>query len=445
MVPPLEVALPLVPNALRASLSAILAAALAGCGAAPGPLAAARQGDTAAAASAAGDLKAARSMAIATLRANTHEVTVPRPQAKVHPRRQVLYAGGGHFGALWTRDGMYGALGLLAAGEHAVVRDCLATILEAQRPDGQLPRRVGAGSNALGIVRAALGLAPKQDDNFDYADFAKPSVDANALVIWLSAEYVAATDDADFVAARFAALDRAAGWLQAKVQGGLLTQGTYADWKDMNARGGQVMYSNALYYKSLKSMAQLAAKAGDAERQAAYELRARELAARIREAFWDAGRGHFKDTTTLLDFSPEGDLFAVLFGIATPAQAQASLRKAEALLELRPLLPALDGDYPASMIPVQVKLAGLEDYHDRFMWPWLTDLHAWTLASVGQKGKATRALARAGKLALRDGTFHEIYEGAEPVAVKRKFYHSEPAFSWHAGLFVRAAREIGME
>lgn len=431
--------MPSVPRALRSSIAALIAlGVLAGCGAGRSPMATARAGEAAEAAGLATDLRAATAMATRTLRANTHAVVVPTAKGS----RQVLFAGGGHFGALWTRDGMYGALGLLAVGDHAVVRDCLVTILEQQKPDGQLPRRVGAGSNALGIVRAALGMPQKADDKFDYADFAKPSVDANALVIWLSAEYVKASGDEAFAAERFAALDRAADWLRAKVQGGLLTQDTYADWKDMNARGGQVMYSNALYYQALRSMAELAARTGDAERQAAYELRARELAGRIRGAFWDAGRGHFKDTTTMADFSPEGDLLAVLFGIATPDQRAGVLRKAEALLELRPLLPALDGDYPAAMIPLQVKLAGLEDYHDRFMWPWLTDLYAWTAATAGQQGRATKALARAGKLALRDGTFHEIYEGAEPVAVKRKFYHSEPAFSWHAGLFVRAAQAI---
>ncbi len=434
--------MPSFPRPLSAPIAAVLAAlALAGCGLARSPVAAVRAAEGPDALSQASDLHAAAGLAAKTLRANTHEVTIPQAKA----RRKVLFAGGGHFGALWTRDGMYGALGLLAIGDHAVVRDCLVTILDCQKPDGQLPRRVGAGSNALGIVRAAIGLSPKADDRFDYADFAKPSVDANALVIWLSAEYVKTAGDDAFAAEKFQALDRAAGWLRAKVQGGLLTQATYADWKDMNARGGQVLYSNALYYQALRSMGELAARTGDAERQAAYELRARELATRIREAFWDAGRGHFRDTTELLEFSPEGDLLAVLFGIATPVQRTASLRKAEALLELRPLLPALDGDYPASMIPLQVKLAGLEDYHDRFMWPWLTDLYAWTLAAGGQKAKATRALARAGKLALRDGTFHEIYEGAEPVAVERKFYHSEPAFSWHAGLFVRAAKELGIE
>jgi hypothetical protein len=78
------------------------------------------------------------------------------------------------------------------------------------------------------------------------------------------------------------------------------------------------------------------------------------------------------------------------------------------------------------------------------MWPWLTDLYAWTAAEAGDRPAASKALGRAARLVLRDGTFHEIYEGAEPVAVKRRFYQSEPAFSWHAGLYLRAAKALGV-
>lgn len=424
----------------RAVAALLGAVALAGCGASGLPGAAIRPvAGAVAAAVRPADLAAAASMATATLRANTHTVTFPAEQAK----RQVLYAGGGHFGALWTRDGMYGALGLLAAGDHAVVRDCLVSLLEHQKPDGQLPRRVGSGSNAMGIVRAALGIATKPDGNFDTADFQKPSVDANALVAWIAAEYVAASGDEAFARERFDSLHRGCEWLRAQVQGGLLTQPTYADWKDMNARGGQVLYANALYFKALRSMEVLAGRMGDTEKQASYRLRADELAERIRTAFWNPARGHFRDTLELADFSPEGDLLTVLFGIATPEQRALVLKKCDALLTLRPLLPALDGDYPASMIPLQVKAAGLSDYHDRFMWPWLTDLHAWTLAEAGEPAKARAALGRSARLALRDGTFHEIYEGQDPQPVVRKFYKSEPAFSWHAGLYLRAMKALG--
>jgi len=101
-------------------------------------------------------------------------------------------------------------------------------------------------------------------------------------------------------------------------------------------------------------------------------------------------------------------------------------------------LPALDGDYPSTMIPLQLKLAGLDHYHDRFEWPWLTSLYAWAAASAGQPARARAALDRVGGYALRDGTFEEIYEGPGPTPVKRPLYTSEVDFSWSAGLFLAA-------
>lgn len=380
----------------------------------------------------------AAALATATLRRNIKDVWLPHDPAK----RAVIFAGGGHFGALWTRDGMYGALGLLAIGEHAAVRGSLAALLDSQLADGQVPRRIGSGSNALGILRNAVGLAPHESDHFKMVDFAKTSVDANALVLWVAQEYLAAHPDAEFLAQYRPALDRAAGWLNARVDHGLLAQKNYGDWKDMNARGGKVMYSNALYFRALTAMATISRDAADPVKAAMYQVRADALRVAIQGAFWNARRGHFRDTLVLDDFSPEGDLLAVLFGLATPPQRQAIFARAEALLSLQPLLPALDGEYPPSMIPLMVKLAGLEHYHDRFYWPWLTDLYAWSAAASGDRRRALKALDRTAHLALRDGTFHEIYEGPEPIAVKRRLYASEPDFTWHAGLYLRAYQEL---
>ncbi|MDB5101634.1 MAG: hypothetical protein JWM80_6055 [Cyanobacteria bacterium RYN_339] len=413
----------------RTLFQGALAAALllSGCGKAAMIATAAAPGLLAARA----DVASAADLARRTLRTNTHPVKV-----NAAPRdRNVVFAGGGHFGSLWARDGMYACLGLLAAGELPTVHDTLTALLDNQRADGLLPRRIGNGSNALGIIRSAIGLAPQAGNEMKSVDFAKLSVDANALVIWVAADYAAKAQDRAFTASYLPALERAEAWLFARMEGGLLKQDAYCDWKDMNARGGKVLYSNALYYKALKSLAALEL---DPTRAATYETRAEALATHIQAAFWDPTAGHFRDTLELNQFSPDGDLFAVLVGLTTPAQREAVFARCDALLTLRPLLPALDGDYPAAMIPLQMKLAGLSDYHDRFEWPWLTSLYAWAAAGAGETARARTALARVGTYALRDGTFEEIYEGAEPKPVKRALYASEIDFSWSAGMFLAA-------
>jgi glycogen debranching enzyme len=330
---------------------------------------------------------------------------------------------------------MYACLGLLATNELPTVHDTLTALLDNQRADGLVPRRIGNGSNALGIIRSAIGLPPQAGSEMKSVDFAKQSIDANALVIWVAADYAAKARDTAFTAKYLPALRRAEAWLAGHLDGGLLKQDPYCDWKDMNARGGKVLYSNALYYKALLAMAAL-----DPEQAAIYTTRAEALAGQIQAAFWDPTQGHFRDTLELTQFSPDGDLFACLVGLATPAQREAVFARCDALLTLRPLLPALDGDYPASMIPLQLKLAGLQDYHDRFEWPWLTSLYAWAAAAAGDQPRARRALDRVATYALRDGTFEEIYEGDEPRAVKRSLYSSETDFSWSAGLFLAASR-----
>jgi glycogen debranching enzyme len=383
-------------------------------------------------------LPAAATEAHNILHKNIHTVQVPATPSN----RQVIFAGGGHFGSLWARDGMYASMGLLATGDQVTVHDTLTALLDGQRADGLLPRRVGSGSNAVGMIRSAIGLAPSTSTNFKDYDFSKPSVDTNPLVIWVASDYMAASHDSAFAAKYLPVLERAAEWLYKQQDGGLLVQPGYGDWEDMVARGGKVMYSNTLYYRALVAMAALERQSGDPVHAASYDTRAKALAAQIQASFWNPTAGHFRNTTTLEQFSPDGDLFAIVTGLATPAQAETVLSRCDALLTLHPLLPALEGDYAGSMIPIQLRIAGIPHYHDRYEWPWLTSLYAWAAASAGDTRRANKGLSRVSTTALREGTFEEIYEGDGPTPVKTRLYESERDFSWSAGMYLRAQAAV---
>jgi glycogen debranching enzyme len=427
------------PCFVQTILTTVLAATLAGCGTHPVmPAISAVHGALAARdampAGSAATLEPAAAEALSILHKNIHAVQVP-----ALPRnRQVIFAGGGHFGSLWARDGMYASMGLLATGDLPTVHDTLTALLDGQRTDGLLPRRVGSGSNAIGMIRSAIGLAPSTSTDFKDYDFSKPSVDTNPLVIWVAADYLAQSGDSAFAAKYRPVLERAAEWLYKQQEGGLLIQPGYGDWEDMVARGGKIMYSNALYYRALGAMAAIERQAGDPVHAATYDTRATALAAQIQATFWNPTAGHFRNSTTLEQFSPDGDLFAIVAGLATAAQTETILSRCDALLTLHPLLPAFEGDYPNSMIPIQLRLAGIPHYHDRFEWPWLTSLYAWAAATAGDKRRATLGLSRVSTMALREGTFEEIYEGDAPIPVKTRLYESERDFSWSAGMYLRA-------
>ncbi|MBI2263963.1 MAG: hypothetical protein HYU64_02125 [Armatimonadetes bacterium] len=399
-----------------------------------------------------------RSLALEILDHNVRDVTVGDEQT----HRKILQAGQHKFTDLWLRDSSFAGLGILcleggSSANSAVVRDCLETILSKQRADGLLPRRVGGGSNRTGVIMAALGIPRKPAEHLNTWDFENAQhttpIDSNPLIIWLSAEYVKATGDQTFLTKNFPRILKAAQWLATQEKDGLLEQAPFADWKDVVARGGKVLYTNALYYNALTSLSEMAKMMGPKGHAFSDSLlaKAQSVKSQIQRVFWDPARGHFKDTEKLSDFSPDGNLLAVLFGIADPNQTRLVLGKAEKLLEKSRLpLSALDGKYPDSMKPFQLRLGQIPGYHDEYIWPWLGSLYALatteTWKRTGKKDvslllRSLETLNAVGRISVRDRDFQEIFEGKDAIPVRRLLYKTEKGFSWSAGLYLKALTE----
>jgi hypothetical protein len=93
------------------------------------------------------------------------------------------------------------------------------------------------------------------------------------------------------------------------------------------ARGGPlVAYYNALYDRALQAAAQIADTLGHADAAARWRARAAALAAPFGSAFWDASAGAFADSPAGPMVHPQdGNAFALLAGLASPAQASSAL------------------------------------------------------------------------------------------------------------------------
>jgi len=224
----------------------------------------------------------------------------------------------------------------------------------------------------------------------------------------------------------------------------LINQPPSGDWKDVVGREGIIAYTNAVNYQAHKSMAEIDRLMGNTDKAAHRDKFAGRLKADFNRRLWDEKNGYYRDAENNQVFSPDGNILAVIYGLADQQQADSIFKKFEEMSKDHPLpFPATGQEYPDSYIPIWLKLAGMEHYHDRMFWPWQGAALAVAAARTGRTEVARQMLAEVGQAAIRDGTFYEIYTpDRDPKPVHTWAYHSEPDFLWGAGTYLWAVKEL---
>ncbi len=354
-----------------------------------------------------------------------------------------IVAGRLKFNAYWARDGFWASFGALALGDQAQALAQLDTFIKYQFPSGKLPVRVEfvghhfTGYNTLRSRPKVVGRAG--------GVFSDP-IDPSALFIIAAREYLERSGDLSFCRRFDPVMDRAIRWLMRHDHDGdgLIESYWLADWMDSIIKFNKVFNLNVIYYEGLRAYAAL--KAMNQEMEEAREFS--RTAARVHERlqlFWtgeyfaDWIWGHRRG-----GFSSDGNVLAMLFGVATPDQARRILDYMRThRLDTDTPLRICEPIYRFWRVFPMYYLAGIGDYHRTMIWPWLGTLNAVCKARYGDRDGALADLARIGAWFLRHNGVNEVYDQrGNPIA--RSFYTAEIPFAWNAGLYVYAAHAIGL-
>ncbi len=393
-------------------------------------------------------------LALEVLKRDTHLARQPGEEQPL----SVLAAGGTHFEALWTRDACWGCLGLLASGrDPGTVRDTLEALLNRQRPTGEMPRRQGNHSNLTAMIGDFLHLPLRNCDDLDQVEFRNErdacQYDGNALPLIAAAEYASQTGDTAFLKENYQALTRAADWLQrqdeewmraCQQRRELIDQNPSSDWKDVVGRHGVVAYTNAVAYQGHRSMAAIDRLLGNPEKADQRETFAGVLKRDFNTRLWDEKAGYYRDSEADGRFSPDGNILALVYGLAEGRRAERVLQRLDRVADAGPLpFQAAEENYPESYVPLWLRAAGLGHYHDAMVWPWQGAAFSVAAARHGRPDMAREALEKMAAAADRDGTFYEIYTpGGDPRPVRTWAYESERDFLWSAGTYLWALKEL---
>jgi len=356
-----------------------------------------------------------------------------------------IVAGRLHFNAYWTRDGCWASWGALALGDADQVKALLEIFIQFQMPSGELPVRIEFLGHTFGHYHTRR-MHPKALYRAGTI-FAGP-LDPTALFLLTARDYVLQTHDMEFCARFEPAMDRAVGWLmdQDRDGDGLIENRHFlADWMDSILKKDKDFYLNLLFHEGLRACQAVKEWLGHADEARRYEALVGKTGGALQRAFWN-GR-YFTDWirgSRHGGFATDGNILAILFGVAGEDQARSILQFIAAQgLDRETPLRTCDPVYPIWQVFPFYFLAGIPDYHRTLIWPWLGTLNAVNKFRLGYQEEALADLARIGGWYVARNAVAEVYE-QDGRPLSRFFYQAEIPFAWNAGLYVYATQTLGL-
>ncbi|MCB8943081.1 MAG: ClbS/DfsB family four-helix bundle protein [Ardenticatenaceae bacterium] len=359
-------------------------------------------------------------------------------------RKLVLNAGWRNFREPWARDFGFASFGLLTLGEERVVKETLEVFLQFQRPNGQFPVKAHSTNIPERYLHSLFErqqpihapLRPKYKTAHRTI-----SLDGNALLIIAALNYLRRVNDEAFAHQHWPALKRGLHWLESQALGvdGLLHQGAYTDWADSVKRSGIIHYTNVLYWKALHEFAVDAAKYGYTADQTYFARKADHLKQAINNHFWSDEFGFYETSQQFPHIlSSSGNLLAVAWGLASPAQA-ARILDTMAWWRMAEPVPTqvTNQPYGSAFIAIENRLAGIPHYHTSAAWLWLGAWHVAALVRTERLAEAHTLLERMSQVIARDGVVHEVF-GEDGRYLSTRWYTSEAPLTWSASLFIYA-------
>lgn len=381
-------------------------------------------------------------------------------------KRPVLLTGGMKYLELWGRDSV-AAMPALPAIHREVWRNTLEAFIDHQRPDGLFPRKVAAFGNTERNLRSilthrgiSLPVSPSLKPEYRTVGYGGRSrlakwaarkilfgtagepKDTNPLILLSMAEY--ARGEPSFLVRHEEAVRKALAYLDRHTREGLLWQYDHEDWLDVYGRQGHVLYTNVMYAASLTALAR-GFRVRDRRLAAELALKARGVRERLQE-FWDGGRAHFishrDEAGAHRQFATEGNMLAILTGLADARQRGSILDTLERIVDEYGYVPIVAPSYPASMQAGMRRVFVWKYREGRLLKPWLQTLAA-KAAARERPGFATRLLAQVARAFVDHGCC-EVLSGNTGKPHEFFVTRTEKRFTAAAALYLEAAAALAL-
>lgn len=305
-----------------------------------------------------------------------------------------------------------------------------------------LPRLLDSHSHFLRLLRTTFGLkTPFKGElhaNF-ISDHFVISIDSNSLVPWTAARLCRATQDQKWARKAWPKLEKSMLFYEPLLREGLIHQPPFSDWKDtVGTRRGAVFFTQVLHWKALESMSELASLLGAPGESAVWKKKALAFSSLLNEKFWDEKGGFYRDSLHYPVFSSDGNLGAIVWGLAFREQGLTILESLERLKLNTPWGPRSSQRYPYRQKGWLARLALVHGYQDDYVWLWQSALLLQAYHRLGLEEERNALLQALGERVLAEGEIGEVYRPEDGGQARTWLYRSEAPFSWSSGMLLEA-------
>lgn len=361
--------------------------------------------------------------------------------------KEIVHAGYRNFSESWARDFGFAAYGLLALKQYSPIKETLEAFLWHQTHEGQLPVKLHSLNIVTRFMHSFFGreqptemlLRPKY-----LSGHGAPSLDGQALLVIAALAYAHETGNYAFLEHHWTELKLAMKWLETyqkeNDEDPLLHQGAFADWADSIARRGRVLYTNVVYWKALSEMAVAATRLDLQQEAVHYFVKAEKVLRAINKFFWRADLGYFVTSDELTQLSSDGNLLAIVWGLANHEQAESILKVMAKARMAEPVPTRVTyPSYPRQLIALENILGGMANYHTNASWLWIGAWHVIALTKNDHLDEARRLLSRILGVIVQDRQVNEVHApNGKPLA--SLWYTPEAPLTWNAGMVIYACR-----
>jgi hypothetical protein len=379
---------------------------------------------------------------------------------------------GNFYNQVYARDFSHAAGNYFAEINPEALEDSFDTIFKYQRPDGMLPLRVEREYQQLKLWPGLRHLAKPLFDFFEVkikgrkehpvyegGDFgASGSEDTIPAILIAAGEFFIASEKGrQFAKDNFNKFEKAIDFFKGKTDqnDGLAVMGrSNPDWADSLKRSGKLGGINVWWARSLRLMEFMSKQLGHEDDAQKYKEEFRLVKDSVMKKIYNTEEGYFRAKEGEDRVDTVASIFGALY-LLSPKEAVKVEETLKKRVEHSSGLQNFDPPYDLKGIfwghRFMGKLAaiknmfsgnkekGMEDYHNKFVWPWVTCQNIQVKIKIAlqhedesvrnqYKNEAVEDLLKISKLYKKLGGVYEVVNPDKPEPADIAFYSPSKNF-----------------